>query len=140
MLDIVSCCIVRSNHVKGDFFIIWGLLSWRILYWSLLYRRLLWWRLLRCRETTLTPVKHPISSQTIEYRYKFKSNPKKSSKNACMAPPKVCAKFGVCSKSLSKTSNFKSNHLVQVQAECPFMIIKWEWAPKNVINLRISPL
>ena len=38
-------------------------------------------------------------------------------KNTSMGPPKVCAKFGVSSTSLSKTSNFKSNHLVQVQVQ-----------------------
>ena len=49
-----------------------------------------------------TVCKCPISSQTIKYRYKFKSNQKKvSSKILVWAPPKVCTKFGVYSTSLS---------------------------------------
>ena len=44
----------------------------------------------------LTVCKCPISSQTIKYRYKFKSNQKiLLTKNACMDPLKVCTKFGV---------------------------------------------
>ena len=49
-----------------------------------------------------TVCKCPISSQTIKYRYKFKSNPNFFFlKNTCMDPLKVCTKFGVCSTSLS---------------------------------------
>ena len=46
--------------------------------------------------------KCPISSQTIKYRYKFKSNQKiLLTKNACMDPLKVCTKFQVSRTSLS---------------------------------------
>ena len=48
-----------------------------------------------------TVCKCPISSQTIKYRYKFKSNQKKILQKCLYGPPKVCAKFGVSSTSLS---------------------------------------
>ena len=50
-----------------------------------------------------TVCKCPISSQTIKYRYKFKSNQKiLLTKNACMDPLKVCTKFQVSRTSLSQ--------------------------------------
>ena len=49
----------------------------------------------------LTVCKCPISSQTVKYRYKFKSNQKKFFQKCLHGPPKVCTKFGVSSTSLS---------------------------------------